>query len=259
MKHIKVEKTEYHTNSQGWHVVVKGRLVFVKTKDFKAPLKIGKLLPEIIFASAEHSGEWSDLLPIIISETEKINIGDQRYGEGMIMDTSINEEFSMRNNKGIWNKILALPENFSHKHLCAIVDGKLKDGQDVFVECEIKAFDKNHNEIIFGIEEGDYTTKSIFLDSDGHVKLFPVKIEIDYDKLAKSTDAREELKSWEEVFSLPPHYMKVEQIGFNGRGNHSVKQLEDIVENYNEVIHQLRVGKANAINNYNPPSKKSKP
>ncbi len=40
---------------------------------------------------------------------------------------------------------------------------------------------------------------------------------------------------------LPSHYEKVDEIYFQGRGNHSVNELEDIAENYKELVHQLRV------------------
>lgn len=33
-------------------------------------------------------------------------------------------------------KILALPEHFSSKHLQSIIDGKLKENDEVYVECE---------------------------------------------------------------------------------------------------------------------------
>ncbi len=42
---------------------------------------------------------------------------------------------------------------------------------------------------------------------------------------------------------LPAHYEKVSEPSFQGRGNHSVKQLEDICEQYKELTHQLRVEK----------------
>lgn len=42
---------------------------------------------------------------------------------------------------------------------------------------------------------------------------------------------------------LPIHYrgMKVKQPYFSGRGNHSVKQLEDLCEQFAEYVHQQQV------------------
>ncbi len=42
---------------------------------------------------------------------------------------------------------------------------------------------------------------------------------------------------------LPAHYEKVSEPRFDGKGNHSVKELEDISEQYKELVHQLRVEK----------------
>jgi hypothetical protein len=45
----------------------------------------------------------------------------------------------------------------------------------------------------------------------------------------------------------PFHYkgMMVEQPFFEGKGNHSVKQLEDICEQYKEYVHQQQIIKQN--------------
>ena len=40
---------------------------------------------------------------------------------------------------------------------------------------------------------------------------------------------------------LPKHYVPAIEPSFAGRGNHSVSQLEDIAENYKELVHQLRI------------------
>lgn len=40
---------------------------------------------------------------------------------------------------------------------------------------------------------------------------------------------------------LPKHYVPVVEPSFTGRGNHSVLQLEDIIESYKELVHQLRI------------------
>lgn len=81
--------------------------------------------------------------PILISRTEKIEVGDWTIANGnleQVLKMQLGEE-------GVWQyktqtawfsnckKVLALPQHFSPKHLQVIVDGKLKDGDKVLVEC----------------------------------------------------------------------------------------------------------------------------
>ncbi len=42
---------------------------------------------------------------------------------------------------------------------------------------------------------------------------------------------------------LPAHYTKVNEPNFQGKGCHSVAALEDIAEQYKELVHQLRIEK----------------
>lgn len=69
--------------------------------------------------------------PILISESEKIEVGDWVYNE-------VSKEIYQfkENHVSYEKKILSLPEHFSPKQLQAIVDGKLKDGDKVLIECE---------------------------------------------------------------------------------------------------------------------------
>lgn len=83
------------------------------------------------------------LSPILISETEKIEVGDKVWDteNKEILDVpriEIAEHFNKGISNGYYFKIIALPEHFSPKHLQAIVDGKMKDGDKVLVECEKK-------------------------------------------------------------------------------------------------------------------------
>lgn len=77
--------------------------------------------------------------PILINRTEKIEVGDWAYDarEGKIIKSMFNlksyEDFEVMKN---FHKILALPEHFSSQQLQDIVDGKLKEGQKLFLECE---------------------------------------------------------------------------------------------------------------------------
>jgi len=71
--------------------------------------------------------------PIIISETEKIEVGDLFY------DTISKSIHKVELAIGLFNtkkKILVLSQHFSPEQLQMIVDGKFKDGYKVLVECE---------------------------------------------------------------------------------------------------------------------------
>lgn len=40
---------------------------------------------------------------------------------------------------------------------------------------------------------------------------------------------------------LPSHYTKVREPSHQGKGNHSVYSLEETIEGYQELVHQLRI------------------
>jgi len=105
-------------------IITKGKLVLVESHS--------KTL------SVFDNSTKSFVKPIIISETEKIEVGDLYYWNGLIIkDHEVpTTESTMRSkdfHKGAF-KILALPEHFSPEQLQMIVDGKLKDGEKLFVE-----------------------------------------------------------------------------------------------------------------------------
>lgn len=102
--------------------------------------------------------------PIIISETEKIEVGDwiltqenefkqiHRIDKSedklqlpyWLYTTDCHFHHCGRNVKTC-KKVLALPEHFSLKHLQAIVDGKMKGGDKVLVECEYNRGNYSHH------------------------------------------------------------------------------------------------------------------
>lgn len=131
---IKVENVETRRRGGGKrplnsyvYYITKGKLVLVESHS--------KTL------SVFDNSTKSFVKPIIISETEKIEVGDLYYWNGLIIkDHEVpTTESTMRSkdfHKGAF-KILALPEHFSPEQLQMIVDGKLKDGEKVLVECKI--------------------------------------------------------------------------------------------------------------------------
>lgn len=154
----KVKQIEQYSDSQGEHIVCRGKLLLLDQ-----PL---------------------DLYSIIISEREEIELGDLVYHERMFTTgvTGIYKAVDRRSNgdfKFVFiddpsiffyatksHKILTLPEHFSDKHLQAIVDGKLKDGDEVYLKCD------------WGIRRQDSINKKIhliYLDSQNHITLFPAK------------------------------------------------------------------------------------
>jgi len=143
----------------GWVSVVEGQLVLIKHESIE---KQGK--PVWL------KGFWN-FLPIVISLTEKIEDGDWvYYKNGSIEKTGLN--FTAKEAKLLgWFKILVLSEQFSEQQLQMIVDGKLKHGDKVLVECEvndgymkaesyIKFNDQNHC-VLHQVEEKTYTQQQV--------------------------------------------------------------------------------------------------
>lgn len=50
---------------------------------------------------------------------------------------------------------------------------------------------------------------------------------------------------------LPSHYTKADEPFFSGRGNHSVHELENICEQYKDLVHQLRIRETSIIRRFN--------
>lgn len=151
-KATKVKVVESFKDSQSEHLVCRDKLVLVK----------GEIENHSLIVNG------NIMYPIIISETEKIEVGDKYYCDGIIYNEAFEKNLDCKDNK----KILALPEHFSPKQLQAIVNGKIKDGDEVFIECD-------------GVV---YVTKNDILDSNktaireywikltnNQIKLFPIK------------------------------------------------------------------------------------
>jgi hypothetical protein len=128
---------------------------------------------------------------IIISETEKIEVGDDYYDIitkkiAKCEEQDISDYFNDLSIKRTRFKILALPEHFSHEHLQMIVDGKLKDGDKVFVECE---WIKQH-----GMWKKEVYGSKIKLDSSNYITLYLKKKKTVYteEDLMKAYEAGED-------------------------------------------------------------------
>lgn len=49
---------------------------------------------------------------------------------------------------------------------------------------------------------------------------------------------------------LPSHYTEVSEPSYQGKGNHSVLELEEIVENYKKLVHQMRLREQAILNKF---------
>jgi len=49
---------------------------------------------------------------------------------------------------------------------------------------------------------------------------------------------------------LPSHYTEVGEPSYQGKGNHNVLELEEIAENYKELVHQLRLREQAILNKF---------
>lgn len=200
----KVKQIETYKDSQGEHLVCRGKLVLIKNELFDLDIcKQRVLIDNDLFS------------PIIISETEEIEekdnllIKSNLYKEGVIRYATKHYGkcvYNFDNKKYVWTysgetyqqfiineeafKILVLPEQFSPKHLQAIIDGKLKDGDEVLVECDDKWITVAHS---LDVE------MFIKLTKDNHIKLFPVKKEEYIQKVGRVDRIQEE--SWNDIMN----------------------------------------------------------
>lgn len=170
----KVSTTQKHSDSQGEHIVHEGKLVLLDQLNLpvypskgnlaKNP-KTGKLF---IYNGGFLGGQ--KMFPIIISETEEIEVGDWVYNKVSKHSSTDSHIYQITKRKQLHNsnqsKILALPEHFSDKHLQAIVDGKMKDEDKVLVKCNWKRIWK------YGIAG---KVNIIYLDQQNHITLFPAR------------------------------------------------------------------------------------
>jgi hypothetical protein len=202
MKQVKINQVESYKDSQVDTIVCKGKLVFIQVEEPKDSLLfIPSSLPDKVWTT-EGCGirtMGTYYKPIIISETERPS-----YGTGIELDCKVYDSHYKRIVKEDVGtsgyKILALPENFSPRQLQTIVDSKLKDGDEVYVECEedLDELEKlPHDEDL-----RDFYKVKLFLPMPGHIKLFPVKQSVEdaiqnYEGLADAYQDYVELH-WEE-------------------------------------------------------------
>ncbi len=156
---VKVRNIDTHITSQGGHIVCEGKLQLIKSKEVENS--------NVYVNNIGHTS-------YIVSETELIHSEDKVLYKGEVLTASINRGYylstyeytSVDVRTDSCKKILALPENFSPKHLQAIVDDKLENNDNVLVECYPKVMQFNQSMTDFNL---------IKLNKQSHIKLFPVK------------------------------------------------------------------------------------
>lgn len=184
----KVSTTQDYSDNQGEHIVHEGKLVLIETNeqikqyDFCSHPNNGyTIIGTINHQSFAKLHGYKKVKAYIISETEKIEKGDKVLYANSIYDVIRIDEHNRpivmsegeESQLATWDKILALPEHFSNKHLQAIVDGKMKDGDKVLIKCKEYWEERNvgippkKHKIHF---PDDYQTH---LDQQNHITLFP--------------------------------------------------------------------------------------
>ena len=175
---VKVKQVQQYSDSQGDHTICEGKLLFIQYDYGTHPNKIGEICNfggEYRIAGVSDVG-YPVVRPIIISETEEIEAGEWIiFGENRLLlkvkSVEKHEDtITLINRDGeliirylsSCRKVLALPKQFSPKHLQAIVDGKMKDGDKVLVNCVIKR--KDGKNIYY-----------ISINQQNHITLFPAK------------------------------------------------------------------------------------
>lgn len=233
-------------NLQSMNPKIKNTELFAKNIVAKCKLLLIDATIEDVseFKATRMNNGW--VIPVIISdEPQPIEDGDWYLKYGRILTKSSDDLFNnpkfLNTENKIHNtqhrKVLATRNNFLSSYLQAISDGTLKNGDELYLKCQIHKDWMKENPTFCKNQTEKYY--EIFL-TNNHFIIFKEPNE----------------QTWYDIFKLPSHYTPVQPLAFGGRGNHSVNQLEDIVENYYEQIHQLRVQMQNAIDNYNLPTKK---
>lgn len=190
MSQIKVKTIEQYKDSQGEHIVGKGKLLLIEQKNSLGPITgyygNNKLRLTELDRPMVNCGDYY-IKPIIISEIEEIEVGDKLLYDNEIYtledkstltpevtlnlrrnsDSETNFILGRTNFIEVYradcNKILALPEQFSHKHLQAIIDSKLKDGDECLIKC---GYSNGFNGVYIDEEDEGYFIK---LNSNNHI------------------------------------------------------------------------------------------
>lgn len=157
---IKIQSVENYRNSG--FLVTRGKLVLIESK---IPLN------SVVYINEGTKG----MIPIIVSETEKIEIRDNVWDNyrKVIMeapDKSNADFYNMSLHR--YNKVLCFSDNFPKGTLQDIVEDKLKDGDVVFVECE-------HNKLFPMVENHNLQIRITDTNGEKHANVLPIESKIE--------------------------------------------------------------------------------
>lgn len=173
-----------YTTQESEVPVVEGKLVLIKNENIYPEIdqigfniSVGNLFWNQVTPSKQIEKLVGVVTPIIISETERIEMDDwvqllDYFGNPFLGGPQQWKGNGVLNNGHV--KVLALPEHFSPKHLRDIVDGKMKDGDKLLVECETKYDDTDTFINEWGNREGR-DNEFVRFDSQGHIILYRPK------------------------------------------------------------------------------------
>lgn len=117
--------------------------------------------------------------PIIISETENINVGDCAYSFHLNRIDKIENDSQLKQILFLeGKKVIALPENFSPETLKEINEDRLKDGDSVLVECEKHDEKNKQDKYTDGTYARSYSIIDLYrikLDDKNHITVFKKK------------------------------------------------------------------------------------
>lgn len=167
MKIIKVQNVIHGNGSY----FVSGKIVFIYTSN--EPMR-----------RISGTSFLKGITPVIITEEKGIELGNSIFlaDEIILIDSEVNVLLA---NNGTSKKILALPEHISPAHLQAIVDGKLRNGESVLVECEFYETEDeikkgyrvkfNADNVVFDIVKDEKNPYLLEVGKEYWFKYFPAK------------------------------------------------------------------------------------
>lgn len=242
---VKVKTIETYKDSQGKHLVTKAIFLLVPC-NADEPIIIfkdkvtNKLYTNVgIGANEVFNDKYYTLKPILISETEEIEVDDNglvykystpiihtcthinNYGasykwedKSLIPSKTNCEPFNDKYIKGY--KILALSEQFSSNQLQSIIDGKLKDSDEVYIEC-YKDYTKEGKELRARHQSSSpyefmSMQESFIKLTNNHIKLFKVNKEESWEDIKQEymkenppfDNDKVSYEKWLELYYNPP-------------------------------------------------------
>lgn len=106
---------------------------------------------------------------------------------------------------------------------------------------------KNTEEIIEDFKESKLSINVI--EQEGYLRC--LKTMINRFRDYKTLDLKfNDMKTIKKNELLPSYYTEVGEPSYQGKGNHNILELEEIAENYKELVHQLRLREQAILNKF---------